>query len=336
MRNAQIVSVATELAPNRVPIAEVEARILAESRAKRLPVSFIRRLTGVTTVYHRSDGMQTSDLAAAAAKTALSRAGLTIHDIDLLLFASASQDLIEPATSHIVAAKLGARGTPVMDIKNACNSFLNGVQVANSFIRSNQYNRILIVSGETPSMAVRWDNESKEQFLRSFPGFSMSDAGGAMIVQGTGGANGVHAVEFTALSDKWDVGTLAAGGSMRPRDDDAYYFDMDGGKLFDAFLSLGPEILNATLRQVDLTWEHFAFIGMHQISLPYLSTVCDILGVPMARTVPTIQDFGNVTSISLPLQLELSIDSGRVHPGDDFAFVGFGGGISTGLGVFTL
>ena len=328
-------SVATELAPNRHTIEAIGSRILEESSAK-LPVSYIERLTGVQTVYHRNGHQQASDLATAAARTALDRADLRIADIDLLIFASASQDLIEPATSHIVAANLGATDTPVMDVKNACNSFLNGIQVANAFIVAGLYRRILIVSGETPSMAIRWANKSKAQFMRSFPGFSMTDTGGAMVLAADRQTAGVHAIEFRSDSAKWGVGTLGMGGSRAPRDLDATYFDMDGGKLHDAFLTLGPAILDATLDKTGRQWSDFAAIGMHQVSAPYLGTICRILHVPESQIVRTIADYGNTTSCSLPLQLELSLANKTVSEGDEFAFIGFGGGISMGLGVFTL
>jgi 3-oxoacyl-[acyl-carrier-protein] synthase-3 len=328
-------SVATELAPNRHTIGAIGNRVLEESSAK-LPVSYIERITGVQTVYHRDEHQQASDLAVAAARTALDRAGLRVDDIDLLIFASASQDLIEPATSHIVAASLGATGTPVMDVKNACNSFLNGIQVANAFIVAGLYRRILIVSGETPSMAIRWANTSKDQFMRSFPGFSMTDTGGAMILVADREVAGVHAVEFRSDSAKWDVGTLGMGGSRAPRDLNATYFDMDGRKLHDAFLSLGPTLLDETLDRTGHRWSDFAAIGMHQVAAPYLDTICRVLGVPESQVVKTIADYGNTTSCSLPLQLELSIANKTISEGDEFAFIGFGGGISLGLGVFTL
>lgn len=331
---SKIVSVASYLSENVKTMGDIEKRILYESSEKNLPVGFIKKLTGVQSVRHREEHMQASDFAVEAAKTALSRAGLKPSSIDLIIFASASQDLIEPATSHIVAAKLGLN-CPVMDVKNACNSFLNGLQVANAFIATGQYNKVLIVTGETPSMAIRWNNPSKQAFSRSFAGFSMSDAGAALILS-KDSKKGIHKIEFSALSEKWDVGMLRTGGSMAPRDIEATYFDIDGSKLYDAFLALGPDILDETLKHTHKTWDDFAFVGIHQISMTYLKNVCKILGVPYKLIIPTIKDYGNMASVTLPFQLELAIEKGIVKTGDDFAFVGFGGGISTGMGVFTL
>jgi 3-oxoacyl-[acyl-carrier-protein] synthase-3 len=126
------------------------------------------------------------------------------------------------------------------------------------------------------------------------------------------------------------------GGSRAPRDLEATYFNMDGRGLAEAFLALGPGILNETLKANNRTWEDFAAIGMHQVSAPYLGRICKILGVPQNQLVETIQDYGNVTSLSFPLQLEKVLAEGRASAGDEFAFVGFAGGISTGLGIVRL
>ena len=133
--------------------AETEQRLRSGNPGIKLATGLISRMTGVETVHVRPDGWEASDLAVAAARQALAEAP---GPIDLVIFASASQDLVEPATSHIVAAKLGLEA-PVMDVKNACNSVVDAMQVADAFIRSGQYRRVLIASGEGPSVAVRWN-----------------------------------------------------------------------------------------------------------------------------------------------------------------------------------
>ncbi len=117
-----------------------------------------------------------------------------------MIFASASQDLIEPATSRIVAAKLGLTA-PAMDIKNACNSVINAVQVAEALIASRQYRRVLIAIEEQPSHAVHWQVRDQEQFIRSFPGYTMSDGGPAVILEATDDAGtGILDSSFVAVS----------------------------------------------------------------------------------------------------------------------------------------
>jgi 3-oxoacyl-[acyl-carrier-protein] synthase-3 len=337
MVGTKILSIATVLGPVKTEMSEVLKKVAEASLPAKMPTGYIPRLTGVDTVYRRTEGQNTSDFAAMAGRKALDRAGLKIDEIDLLIFSSASQDLIEPATSHIVSSLLGANGVPVMDVKNACNSFLNGMQVANALIKIGQYKKVLIVSGETPSMAIRWASQDKDQFLRSFAGFTMSDAGAATVLTAADPSEeSIIAIEFRSDSNRWDVGTLGMGGSRSPRDIETTYFDMDGRKLANAFMALGPGILNETLEANGLTWDDFKAIGMHQVAAPYIDDICRVLQVPSERVIKTVADYGNMTSVTMALQIELGMESGAISKGDLFAYIGLAGGISTGLGIFRL
>lgn len=317
--------------------AETERELRRRNPRLTLATGLIGRLTGVKTVHLRPEGWQTSDLAVAAARDALAESP---GRIDLLLFASASQDLIEPATSHIVAAKLGL-DCPVMDIKNACNSVLNAMQVADALIQSGQYRRVLIVSGEQPSHAVRWQLESREQFLRSFPGYTMSDGGAAVILEASQAEvseadRGILGSTFVAVSSNWKIGTLGTGGSMDPHARDGSHFDMDGPALQRAFLDLGPDAVLETLQKLGLEWSDFDLVAIHQVALPYLPPIFERLGVASGKTIVTIEDHGNLASVTLPLQLLLAREAGTITQGSLIALIGLAGGISLGVMVLRL
>ena len=324
---------AVQLPEQRVSTQAVENRLAASGFEP--PRGLLTRLTGISNRHVMPDDWQASDLAVAAARKLIANVGVSVEEIDLLLFASASQDMVEPATGHIVAAKLGLR-CPVMDVKNACNSILNGIELADALITGRRYARVLVVSGEAPSRAVRWQVSGLRQFLASLPGYTLSDAGAALLFEATTGKSRVLGCGFSARSDVWSAGTLPAGGSAHPRDPEATYFRMDGARLKDAFLALGPEILDATLDRLGLTWPDFAVVGLHQVSLPYLETLRETLGIPAPALVLTVGEHGNAASCSLPLQLERAIHSGRCGPGDLVALVGFAGGISLGIVVIRL
>lgn len=330
---ARLAGLAVHLPAQRLSTAAVEDRLAASGFQP--PRGLIGRLTGITSRHVMPADWQASDLAVAAARKLIANAGIAIEDVDLLIFASASQDLVEPATAHIVAAKLGAR-CPVMDVKNACNSVLNGIELADALITTGRYGQVLIVSGEAPSRAVRWQVSGLRQFLTSLPGYTLSDAGAALLLTATIGESRVLGSGFTANSQVWSVGTLPAGGSMHPRDPDAGYFRMDGRRLKEAFLSLGPEVLDGTLARVGLSWSDFAMVGLHQVSLPYLETLRATLGIPASSLVLTVGEHGNAASCSLPLQLERALQTGRCGPGDLVALVGLAGGISLGIVVIRL
>jgi len=313
--------------------AQTEFDLRARNPRLKLATGLIGRMTGVERVHLRPDGWQASDLAVAAAEHALIESP---GPIDLLIFASASQDLIEPATSHIVAAKLGLE-CPVMDISNACNSVINALQVAEALIASGQYRRVLVASGEQPSHGVRWELRDHEQFIRSFPGYTMSDGGAAVILEATDdSATGILDSMFVAVSRHWEIGTLPTGGTMNPRSLDHTYFDMDGQGLQQAFLDLGPQPVLDLLERNALTWDDFDLVAIHQVALPYLAPIFERLGVAEGKSVITIADHGNLASVTLPLQLSLARESGMVGPGSLVLLIGLAGGISLGLMVVRL
>ena len=111
---------------------------------------------------------------------------------------------------------------------------------------------------------------------------------------------------------------------------------MDGEKLKDAFVDLGCDVLDETLARLALRWTDFAVVCVHQVSAPYREIFAERAGVPRELLVPTVEDFGNLASVSLPLQLKLAVDTGRCGPGDLVALVGLAGGVSLGMAVVRL
>ncbi|WP_433369698.1 3-oxoacyl-ACP synthase III family protein [Streptosporangium sp. CA-115845] len=312
---ARITGVATYLPERTMSSADVERRIEGY-----VPYGgVVERLTGIRRRHVARDDQQASDLAAEAAR------GLDHSGVDLLVFASASQDMVEPATAHIVAAKLGL-SCPVFDIKNACNSMLNGIQIAEALILSGAHRKVLVCSGEIPSRAIRWRVRDRAQFVDSFAGYTMSDTGAAVMVAADM-ERGIFYRDFAADSTAWAIGTLPGGGSAHPRDPEYSYFRGDGRRLKEAFETVGPDIFLNALKRTGLTWDDFAIVAVHQVALPYLRFLAQVLDIPTDRLVVSLPEHGNCASTTLPLQLAL----GGWRSGDRVALLGLGGGISTGV-----
>jgi len=311
---ARIVDVSTYLPPRTLSSAEVEGLVEGYRPARGI----VERMTGIKRRHVAEEWQQASDLAVAAA-TGIS------DGVDLVIFASASQDLVEPATAHIVAAKLGL-SCPVFDVKNACNSMLNGIQVAEALILTGAYRRVLVCTGEVPSRAIRWRVRDRAQFVDSFAGYTLSDMGAAVVVAADP-RRGIFYRDFSAYSAHWDIGTLPGGGSIHPRDPEYSYFTGDGSRLKAAFEKVGPDIFLNALKRTGLEWTDFSMVAVHQVALPYLNLLAQTLGIPEDRLVVTLPDHGNCASATLPLQLAL----GRSAPGDRVALLGLGGGISLGV-----
>ncbi|MGV9367860.1 3-oxoacyl-ACP synthase III family protein, partial [Amycolatopsis sp. NPDC003731] len=299
--------VAAQLPPALVGDREIEERIARESNGFTPRPGAIGKLSGIRTRHRAAPGELASDLAVAAAAKLLSGAGLGADEVDLLVFASASQDLVEPATAHVVAAKLGA-SCPVFDVKNACNSFLNGMQVAEALIRSGQYRRILVCTGETGSRVVRWPVADRAQFVDSLAGYTLSDAGAAMLLEASP-VPGIFHREFSADSSAWHVASIPGHGGANSRDlvTDGYLRG-DGRTLMESVVrGIRPQ-LDAALARTGLSRDDFALFCVHQVGVPHLRVFLECSGVPEDKLVVTITDHGNVASWSQPAEVPADQD----------------------------
>jgi 3-oxoacyl-[acyl-carrier-protein] synthase III len=335
MTRARIAAAVAHFPEVRVASREVERRIAAAGGGYRPREGLIEAVSGIRFRHEALAGTNASDLAVAAAAKLLADAGLGPESVDLLLFASASQDMVEPATAHMVAARLGAR-CPVFDVKNACNSVLNAVQVGEALIGSGQYRRVLVCTGEMPSLAVRWKVADRAQFVQAFPGYTLSDSGAALLLEASDGTSGIYHRAFSADSRSWDVGTLPGGGTAHPRDDEYTYFRMDGTRLREAFEGLGRGLLDDALLATGTAWDDYAVILVHQVTAPLLDAFVRQSGVPDDRLVHTLGEHGNLASATLPAQLAQAVAHGRCGPGDRVALIGLAGGVSLGIVLATL
>jgi acyl-CoA:acyl-CoA alkyltransferase len=327
----QLAGVAAYLPETVRTSRDVEARIAAESPAVRVRPGIIAARTGIHARRVAAEHEQCSDLAVKAARAALAQAGLEAHEVELLIFAAASQDLIEPATAHIVQHKLGTR-CQVLDVKNACNSFLNGVQVAESLLCTGAATNALVVTGEICSRAVRWHVRDAEEMRRFFPGWTMGDAGAAVVLTAaTHEDRGIRHRAFAARSAYWPLATIPYGGSMHPRGDEYAYLHGDGPALKDAFVREGPAILHAMLRDAGVTFDDVDHIFVHQVGEAYHAALLAATGMPAHKVRGTVAELGNMASATLPVAHARAVADGTVQPGDRVLWLGMASGISVGV-----
>ncbi len=310
--------------------ADMEALIAAASPGFRIRPGLIAARTGIRTRRVAGDDQQCSDLAVAAARTALADAGLGVGDVDLLVFASAGQDLIEPATAHIVQHKLGT-ACQVLDVKNACNSFLNGLHVAESLVQTGAARTALVVTGEVCSRAVRWQVRDADEFRRHFPGYTMGDAGAAAVLVPSGDERGIGYRRFAARSAHWPLATIPYGGSMNPRGGEHAYLCGDGPALKDAFVAHGPAILHEMLHEAALTFDDIDHVLVHQVGVPYHEEMLAATGLPAHKVRCTVAEFGNLASASIPVAHAMALADGTLTRGDRVMWLGMASGISVAV-----
>ncbi|BFO16441.1 ketoacyl-ACP synthase III [Streptomyces sp. KM77-8] len=286
---ARIAAVSAHLPSRYRTLDEIRAKI-TETGGYAPPPGLLEDLTGVRGVHVHEDGENASDLAVSAARSALGDAGLKIGEVELLLFASTSQDLVEPATAHLVATKLGA-SCPVFDIKNACNSFLNAMEVAASFIETGRYRTVLIACGEPSTLATRWHAPDREDLLRALPGYTASDAGAAMVLTaGPAGEGdpGILSLRFVSNSAAWEACTVSGGGSMHHLSvhDDHTTLRLNGD-LRQAGLDVLPRILETAGTELEAARAGaFSFIAFHQIAMPQYREVIETFSSPRTAACP--------------------------------------------------
>lgn len=318
-----ITAVAGCLPDREVTTADLQDRVAAASGLP-LPAGMFAQATGIERRRVAAPGEYASDLAAGAAREVLTARGLDPLDVDLLLFASATRDMVEPATAHVVQAALGSRAH-ALDVTNACNSFLNGIDLARSMILAGRARRALVVTGETPTRAMRPRLDGMAQARTAFAGFTFGDAGAAVLLEPVA-TGGILDVDGETHSEHWAAGGIPGGGSRHPRGDEHTYFTGDGHRLRGIFEKIGISLVERVNHRAGLTFADYAHVLVHQVTLPYLHRFVEVAGVPPEKLVVTVPSLGNVASATLGVQLA------RVRPGltagDKVLFIGLGGGVS--------
>ncbi|GIE75681.1 3-oxoacyl-ACP synthase [Actinoplanes philippinensis] len=313
-----ITGVGAHLPEHEVTTTELQDRI------GRLPRGLLARLTGIERRRFAADGEYASTLGLHAARAALDAAGARPGDVDLLLFASASRDMVEPATAHILQDALGSRAH-ALDVTNACNSFVNGIDLARSMILAGRARRALVVTGETPSRVMRPRVAGLAEARRAFAGYTFGDAGAAVVVEPVE-RGGIIDVDTATHSEHWTVGGIPGGGSRHPRGEEHTYFTGDGHRLRGVFETIGAGILDRVRERTGMAYTDYARILVHQVTLPYLERFIEVTGVPKDRLDITVTSFGNMASATLGVQLSRTFP--QLIAGDRVLFIGLGGGVS--------
>ena len=276
--------------------------------------------TGIKQRHIAAEGEYTSDLAVAAAKMALDRAGLLPADVDLIVVATATPDQTFPSTATTVQYKLGVGDCTAFDVAAVCSGFLYGVSVVDSMLRSGQHKTALLIGAETFSRILDWEDRGTCVLF--------GDGAGAVVMQAeTGGNAGVLATRLHAdgthnqlLYVDGGPSTTGTVGKLR----------MSGREVFrHAVVNLAAsvhEVLAATgLEAADVDW-----IVPHQANLRILDATARKLGLSMDQVIVTVDRHANTSAASVPLALEAGVSDGRIKSGDLLILEAMGGGFTWG------
>ena len=261
-----------------------------------------------TGIRQRHIGGTTSELAVAAGRLALARAGRQAGDIDLVVLATTTPDATVPGTSATVQQQLGIAGG-AFDLNAACSGFVYALVVAHGLVLAGS-RRVLVIGSETLSRITDWDDRTIAVLV--------GDGAGAVVLEATDGPGELLG---------WDLG---ADGSLRHllKCDHGGYLYMNGKEIFRHAVRAVVESSTAALARAGLTAADVDLFVPHQANARIISAAAQRLGIADDRCVVTIDRYGNTSSASVPLALCDALDAGRLRTGDRVLLSGFGGGMT--------
>ncbi len=311
----------------------IEEKIRENSTFDSFSSWIIEQISGVQQRQYASPGEFTSTFAIKASQKAIIQAEINPEDIDLIIFAAVGQDILEPATANIVQKELWL-SCPVFDIKNACNSFINAIQIADSFIQNNQYQNILICNWETSSQTIKRSVSNKQEFKEAFSWYTLWDGGAAMIVgqveeNQNNKTQGIRFSKFYSNGNFWDSTTVMWGGSRHFHDFSKYFFLGNSSKIKDFFLTFQPQnIINEGLQR---TWRQVSDIKkvfVHQISMDIFNRFSEATNIPLDKFSIILPQYGNIAAASIPTAISIEHQKSPLQTGDKIILVWFAAGLS--------
>ena len=272
----------------------------------------------------------TSDLAANAAKDAMKKGGITAEEIDLIIVATITPDMLFPSTACLVQQIIGAKNAAAFDLEAACSGFVYALEIGQQFIMSQTYNTVLVIGAEKLSTIIDWEDRNTCVLF--------GDGAGAAILQNIPNSHGLLTATMGADGSKGELLCMPAGGSKIPASGDSlknrlHYLRMDGKETFknavNAMCSAAREVLQRC--QIDIS--QVDHIIPHQANQRIISAVGDRLKAKEEQLFINLDKYGNTSAASVAIALDEAATSGRLKRGDIILIVVFGAGLTWGAAV---
>ncbi len=268
----------------------------------------------------------TSDLATNATKRALKSAGMKADELEAIIVATATPDMIFPSTACLVQHKIGANKIISFDIAAGCTGFLYALSIVDSFIK-NGYDNILAIGAETLSKITDYSDRSTCVLF--------GDGAGAALFKKTNEERGVIASYFSADGSYDNLLYQPAGGSKMPTTHETiekrmHYVHMAGNEVFKVAVRAMAESAEVTLKKANIPSKQVDLLIPHQANIRIIEATAKRLSIPMAKVAVNIDKYGNTSAASIPLALGEALQSGRIKRGDLILMVAFGAGFTWG------
>ena len=286
---------------------------------------WITERTGIQERRIAQADVATSDLACEAGKRALEAAGMEASELDLIIVATVTPDMLFPATACVVQDKLGAKNTVAFDLSAACSGFIFALSTADAFIRSGIYSKVLVIGAETLSKITDWTDRNTCVLF--------GDGAGAVVLgPGTDG-RGVLSTHLHTDGSMGDLLYMPGGGSRYPAtawsvDERLHFIKMRGNETFKVAVRALEDVVMEALNHNGLKASDIDMLVPHQANLRIIQATAKRLDMPMEKVAVTINKYGNTSAASVPMALDEAVRDGRIREGSLVMLEAFGGGLS--------
>ncbi|MEY2440368.1 MAG: 3-oxoacyl-[acyl-carrier-protein] synthase [Verrucomicrobiota bacterium] len=268
---------------------------------------------------------QTSDMATKAALKAMEQAEISGADIDLILVATATPDMLFPATACFVQKKIGAVNAACLDISAACAGFLFGIEIAQQFITSHTHNTVLVIGAEKLTSITNWTDRNTCVLF--------GDGAGAAVLGHRGSTHGVISTHIGSDGQYSDILFMPGGGSRCPitkenADMNLATIHMLGKEVYKQAVTAMLSASRKALDQAGLSIEDISCVIPHQANLRIIEAIADRLKIPIEKFYVNLDKYGNTSAAAVAIALDEANRSGRIKQGDFILMVVFGGGLT--------
>jgi len=276
--------------------------------------------TGIRARHFADDGVFASDMGADAARAALDAAGLTAKDIDLIIVATSTPDMVFPSTAAIIQHKLGVAGCPAFDVQAVCSGFVYAITVADAMIRSGTARKALVIGTEIFSRLLDFNDRTTCVLF--------GDGAGAVVMEASD-TPGLLASDLHA--DGKHVGILCVPGHVSGGQVSGQpLLKMDGQAVFRLAVTVLDRAARNVLHKAGRADTDIDWLIPHQANIRIMQGAAKKLHLPLEKLIVTVDEHGNTSAASIPLALDHAVRSGRVQRGDTLMLEGVGGGFTWG------
>ncbi|MDX2475896.1 MAG: beta-ketoacyl-ACP synthase III [Gammaproteobacteria bacterium] len=279
--------------------------------------------TGIKERHIAAEGETTCDMAFEASRKALESAGISHSDIDLIIVATTTPDLIFPSTACLLQEKLGIHGSPAFDIQAVCTGFVYALAVADKFIKSGSSKCALVVGSETISRIIDWTDRGTSILF--------GDGAGAVIIKASD-EPGIISTHIHSDGQFKSLLHVPTGVSKNYQDviEGNAYVEMKGNEVFRMAVNTLGRIVDETLEHNNMKKSDIDWLVPHQANIRIINATAKKLGMSLDNVVVTVDRHGNTSAASVPLALDEAVRDGRIKPGETVMLEAFGGGFTWG------